>query len=285
MSCIGWFGPFPTSRGSTSRRQGRRLGASAHLQLQEWSRPLPEPGSTGSPGGLRAVVHGRPPPAPVDGGRFCSRRQGLDALGVVPSTFDWVAGIGRSPSGGDGVRGRHAERQTSPLSAMDDSPQRHWPAPHLDPPLPQGRPGTSEGPLVWTRHGITYVSDKHNLRIIRHGASHLVLRHVLAVRISGNGQHIVTWRATGPGHPESIWYGDPDGPTSTAWPAGPGPRAERLARCSPGLLRRDTQPRWKPHPRRARRRPHRLVEESKQPEDGFRDPGGRQQLPGDMELI
>ena len=133
-------------------------------------------------------------------------------LASYPSKFDWVAGIGWSPSGrrlafeGGTLNRRHVHSALWTVRLNGTGLHRI-----LTLPSPKGDPGTSEGPLVWTRHGIMYVSDSHDLRIVRHGASRLVLRHVFAVRISGNGQHIVTWRAIGPGHPESIWYGDPDG--------------------------------------------------------------------------
>ena len=135
-------------------------------------------------------------------------------LAQYPSKFDWVMGIGWSPSGrrlafeggtfnADGTAARTSALWTVRLNGTG---LRRV----LTIPLPA--PSSEEGPLAWTRQGILYINAKNQLRAARRGASHLVLRHVLAVRISGNGQHIVTWRGSqrAPGY-QSIWYGDPDG--------------------------------------------------------------------------
>lgn len=62
--------------------------------------------------------------------------------------------------------------------------------------------------LAWTRAGILY-SDGNDLRSARSGTTHLVLRHVDIVRISGDGRHIITRRETSNGY--SFWAGHPDG--------------------------------------------------------------------------
>lgn len=133
-------------------------------------------------------------------------------LASYPSKFDWVIGIGWSPSGrrlafeggtfnADGTAARTSALWTVRLNGTGL---------HRVMTIPQ--PSSEDSPLAWTRQGILYVNAKYQLRVARQGASHLVLRHVLAVRISGNGQHIVTWRGSlrAPGY-QSIWYSDPDG--------------------------------------------------------------------------
>ncbi|MFL6059780.1 MAG: hypothetical protein ACJ72E_01020 [Marmoricola sp.] len=59
--------------------------------------------------------------------------------------------------------------------------------------------------LVWTARGILY-SDGRNLRSARAGRSHVVLRAVWSVVVSGDGHHIVTRRSNG-----SWWIGNPYG--------------------------------------------------------------------------
>jgi hypothetical protein len=132
-------------------------------------------------------------------------------LASYRSKFDWVWGIGWSPSGrrlafqGGTLNANGTGVRTSALWTVRlDGTGLHR---IVNLPAPQGDPG----PLAWTRHGIMYVSPKKQLRIVRHGSSHLVLRHVLTVSMSGDGHHIVTWRATVRSHPESIWFSDPDG--------------------------------------------------------------------------
>ena len=62
--------------------------------------------------------------------------------------------------------------------------------------------------LAWTRAGILY-SDGNDLRSARAGRTHLVLRHVDSVRISGDGRRIITRRLV---HGIlSYWVGRPDG--------------------------------------------------------------------------
>ncbi|MBB6628227.1 PD40 domain-containing protein [Nocardioides sp. KIGAM211] len=67
---------------------------------------------------------------------------------------------------------------------------------------------TINNALAWTRDGILY-SDGHDLRSAWAGSSHVVLRRVGSVRISGDGRRLVTerWSQHGP----TVWMSRTDG--------------------------------------------------------------------------
>ncbi|MCW2786545.1 MAG: WD40-like Beta Propeller Repeat [Marmoricola sp.] len=122
--------------------------------------------------------------------------------------IDFVGGIGWSPSGSRlAFEGKHVTGpRGGPMSLWTIRPDgtglKHVLTIH------GGRPGSINDALAWTRDGILY-SDGKNLRSASAGRSHLVLRHVASVRISGNGQHLVTERDLGQG--QSVWIGNADG--------------------------------------------------------------------------
>lgn len=138
---------------------------------------------------------------PVDGG------EAVDPLAGHPEV-DFVGGIGWSPDGRrlafEGTGGIYPHRHTSIWTIRPDGTGlrrlldlgdiRH----HL----------YINDALAWTRDGILY-SDDRNLRSVKRGESRLVLRHVASVRISGDGQHIVTFHLRREGG--AYWMGSPDG--------------------------------------------------------------------------
>ncbi len=79
--------------------------------------------------------------------------------------------------------------------------------------LPNPRPdgaGPNEA-LAWTRRGVLYC-EGGALLVAHHGRSRVLVRGgVYSVRISGDGQHIVTERYDRASFRGSIWYGDADG--------------------------------------------------------------------------
>jgi len=127
--------------------------------------------------------------------------------------FYFADGIGWSPNGRrlvfqGGVR--HGHRLSMALWTV------HPNGTGLHRLLPLGSPRADDAPfnasVAWTRQGVLY-SDGRDLRVVRHGKSSLLLRHVTAVRISGDGTRIVTDQMRQ--QRRSLWIGDADGTDQT----------------------------------------------------------------------
>lgn len=140
----------------------------------------------------------------------------LEPLARHPK-IDFVGGIGWSPDGRriafEGTTGRYPNRITYLWTIRPDGTglrrlMKLWSA---------NRTIINDA-LAWTPDGILY-TDYRRLWLAKAGESRLILRRVSAVRISGDGQHIVTRRTHRDGR-QSVWIGDPDG-TGQRMIAGP----------------------------------------------------------------
>ncbi|MCW2794457.1 MAG: WD40-like Beta Propeller Repeat [Nocardioides sp.] len=140
---------------------------------------------------------------PVRGGTV------LEPLADHPR-IEFVGGIGWSPDGRrlafEGTSGHGGHRATTLWTIRPDGSGLTRVLRLPEPEEPDQ--GIINDALAWTPQGILY-SDGKNLRSAWAGRSHVVLRRVFEVRISGDGSTIVTERYRGPRM--SLWVGEPDG--------------------------------------------------------------------------